>query len=367
MISSKHIAGIIAVLAFLWIISGLIFPSSSKKEASNPQKTALAEQDNSKNSALMEVRIKKSQAEEFSDEVIVTGRTQASKKVSLRAETSGQISEILKEKGSFATLDDSLAKIEVRDREAKLSEAKERVNQRQIEYNAAKSLAGKGFNSKVRLAQSKADLEDAKAKLTEAEIELSKIHIKSPFDGVVFEQNIEVGDYVSQGDEIFTIVNLNPIELVGFLSERNIGNLKIGDKAYAEFLNGGLIEGEISYIAPAANEQTRTFQVEISAPNNLMSIKDGLTATMRIPVEAKLAHKISPSVLSLNDAGEIGVKIVNEQDIVEFKPIVILSDRPDHMWIYGLPGKVRLITVGQDFVSNGQKVKPVLSKNKGLL
>ena len=84
-------------------------------------------------------------------------------------------------------------------------------------------------------------------------------------------------------------------------------------------------------------------------------------------VDEKKAHRISPSVLSLNDVGQIGVKIVNAQNRVQFVPVTILSDTSDYMWILGLPDNVRLITVGQDFVSHGQTVRPVVADGDGLL
>jgi multidrug efflux system membrane fusion protein len=68
---------------------------------------------------------------------------------------------------------------------------------------------------------------------------------------------------------------------------------------------------------------------------------------------------ISPSVLALADDGTIGVKVVDDDDVVRFLPITIVADRPDGIWVAGIPDKARLITVGQDFVVDGETVKPV--------
>ncbi|MHC4139697.1 MAG: efflux RND transporter periplasmic adaptor subunit, partial [Planctomycetota bacterium] len=203
--------------------------------------------------------------------------------------------------------------------------------------------------------------------LTKAIIAQENTKIKAPFKGLIYDQMIEVGDYVSVSDTIFTIVDMDPIELVVFISERNISNIRLEQEASAEFYNGDTVTGKVSYIASVADQATRTFRVEISTPNPDYSIKDGLTAKVRISVEEKKAHKISPSVLSLNDVGQIGVKIVNAQNKVQFVPVTILSDTSDYMWVLGLPDNVRLITVGQDFVSHGQTVRPVVADGDGLL
>jgi multidrug efflux system membrane fusion protein len=160
---------------------------------------------------------------------------------------------------------------------------------------------------------------------------------------------------------------MDPVELVVFVSERNISSVRLRHEASAEFYNGDTVTGKVSYIAQVAYQATRTFRVEISTPNPDYLIKDGMTAKVRISVEEKKAHKISPSVLSLNDVGQIGVKIVDAQNKVQFVPVTILSDTLDYMWILGLPENVKLITVGQDFVSHGQTVRPVAADGDGLL
>ena len=64
----------------------------------------------------------------------------------------------------------------------------------------------------------------------------------------------------------------------------------------------------------------------------------------------------------LNDNGVVGVRVV-ENGIVRFMPVQIVSDGPDGMWVTGLPDGVDVITVGQEFVSDGQRVKPVIDKS----
>jgi multidrug efflux system membrane fusion protein len=357
--SSKYIAAFISVMAVLWVLSGIFFsgPGGNAKESEVGTDTT----------KIVAVRIRDITAQPYANDIVVTGRTNASRTVVIKAKTTGQIRDIVKEKGARVEEHEVIARIELSDREAKVIEAKQRFAQRQLEYDAAKSLEGKGFNSKVTLTRSLADLETARALLTKAVIVKENTKIKAPFKGLIYDQVIEVGDYVSVGDMMFTIVDMDPIELVVFVSERNISRIRLGHEASAEFYNGDIVSGIVSYIAPVADQATRTFRVEISTPNPDYSIKDGLTAKVKISVEKQKAHKISPSVLSLNDVGKIGVKIVDAQNRVQFVPVTILSDTSDYMWILGLPDNVKLITVGQDFVSHGQAVRPIMADGDGLL
>ncbi len=356
--SSKKIAIVVAVIGVLWIASGFLFPNSkeatSDSESTAPQK-------------LVRVRVRESVAEDFKDTVIVTGRTQGSRSVDLSAEISAQVAKTIKDKGHIAKKGDILVKLEIKDRAARLKEAQGRFEQRTIEYNAAKKLETKGFNSKVRLAQSHANMEESKALLASAKNELKKTNIIAPFDSVVDDRLIEVGAFVNVGDKLFHIVDLDPLEIAGFVSEREVQKIQLGKKTIAKLLNGTQIEGTVSFISAEANEKTRTFRIEVSLPNPDLKIKAGFTAELIIDAQVRRAHKISPSALSLNDIGVLGVKILDKNDTVRFVKIKILKDNVEAMWIDGLPEHVRLITVGQHFVLDGQKVDPVEAEGDGQL
>lgn len=357
--NSVSIALLIAAFALLWVLSGVILPSG--KAGAEGKDTA----ESSK--ALVQVRVRDSRAEDVVSQIVVTGRTQATRIVELRAEIEGQITEILAEKGAWVKEGDIIARLDERDRAARLSEARQRVNQREIEYNAAKALETKGFNSRIKLAEAQADLEAARTAQKQAEIDLANSAIKAPFAGALNDQMIEKGDYVAPGQSLYQLVDLNPIEVVGYITERQRALLDETGGAEIGFVDGSTVSGKISYVAAAADQQSRTFKIEISVPNPDYKIVDGLTAEISLPAQGRKAHKISPSILSLDDAGRIGVKQVDKNDTVRFAPVTILVDRPDAMWVEGLPDNVRLITVGQDFVADGQKVDPVVAEGDGLL
>ena len=359
---SVFIAVVIAVIAIAWILSGVLGGNGSQN-TSEPS----TQQTTSEKNEIPEVRVQNLTAQPMNDEIEVTGRTRASRTVNVSAETDGQVASIRVDKGEVVKKGQILARLGIRDREARVLEAKQLVNQREIQYNAAKELTEKGFNSRVRLAEALAQLESAKAQLKQSRVELSNINIIAPFDGVVNEQMVEIGDYVSKGDQMFNIVDLDPVEIVGFLTEKQVEYVEEGSNAAAQLLRGQEVEGQITFIAAAANTQTRTFEMEMTLPNGEHKIKEGLTAKIKIPIQEASAYKVSPSILTLSDEGAVGVKLVNMNNEVEFQPIRLLKDTPEYLWIGGLPEKVQIITVGQEFVIPGQKVTPVVSNEESLL
>jgi multidrug efflux system membrane fusion protein len=361
---SLLIAVVITVIAIVWIMSGVIGTSSENSIDTN---MSLEEGGTTSNNNIPEVRVQNLSAQQMDDAIEVTGRTQASRQVNVSSETDGQVASVLVTKGQIVKKGQVLAKLQLRDRAARVSEARQLLKQRQIQYNAAKELTEKGFNSRVRMAESQAQLESSKAQLKMAQVELSNVTITAPFDGVVNDQMVEVGDYVSSGNEMFDLVDLNPIEIVGFLTEKQLEYVSEGTEAVAELLKKQEVSGKITFIAAAADPQTRTFKMEMTLDNQDHQIKEGLTAKLKIPVHESSAYKISPSILSLSDEGAVGVKIVNSENKVEFIAIRLIKDTPKYLWVGGLPPSVRLITVGQDFVLPGQVVKPVQSEGASLL
>jgi multidrug efflux system membrane fusion protein len=71
-------------------------------------------------------------------------------------------------------------------------------------------------------------------------------------------------------------------------------------------------------------------------------------------------------VISLDDAGRVGAKTVDEDDRVVFHPIEVIRTAPDGVWVTGLPERIRLITIGQDFVSAGERVRPRTAEGEAL-
>ena len=180
--------------------------------------------------------------------------------------------------------------------------------------------------------------------------------VNAPFDGYLETFSAKEGDYLNIGAVCATIIDPDPMRLVAEVSEKEISLVKVGAKAFAKLITGKRIGGIVSFVSTSANKGTRTFRVEIEVENSDRSIRDGVSVEIVIVGSEILAHKISPSILMLGDAGELGIRTVNENNLVEFNPIQILEDTIEGIWISGLPEQTRIITIGQEYVFQGQTV-----------
>jgi multidrug efflux system membrane fusion protein len=143
------------------------------------------------------------------------------------------------------------------------------------------------------------------------------------------------------------------------VSENEIPLIKTGDRGWAKLITGERAEGHLRFVAQSADPATRTFRVELEVPNDASTIRDGVTAEIHVTTRTVLAHRISPAILGLNDSGVVGVRIVEQGNRVRFVPVTIIADGADGVWVAGLPPTVTVITVGQEYVINGQVVNPV--------
>jgi membrane fusion protein, multidrug efflux system len=359
--SSYIIAGVIAVAAAGWMISGQFTGATAQDgiAAETAEKVAA-----SAPAPLASVRVELRTATSIQTQIVLKGYTAAHRRVAVPAQIDGVVEDLPVDRGTTVTAGAILARISTDERDAALRQAKTLVAQRRIEFNAAQSLSAKGYQTQVRTAETRALLDSAEASLKRAELEMADTTIKAPFDGVIEARTVELGAYVARGDSVASLVDLDPIKLVVDISERDIGRLTIGQVAQASLLDGTTMDAAITFIAPAGSGTTRTFRVELEADNKDGAIRDGLTTEVRLPLGTLMAHKISPAILSLADDGRIGVKIV-ENGKVRFVAISMVRDEPDGIWVGGLPHSATIITVGQEFVKDGQAVQAVDATQPG--
>jgi membrane fusion protein, multidrug efflux system len=339
------IAGAIVIALGAWLITGIF--SSSKRHDNGVTKAAASE--------LTKVRVAIIHAQAHEAELIIRGKTQAIREVQVKSETAGRVVTIAAEKGTPVKAGDLLCQLAPDAREAQVAQAKAKLAQSTLEFDAADKLAKKGFRSQTQVAEAKATLDASTASEREAEIELERTNLRAPFDGVADARFVNVGDYMRAGDPCETVVDLDPILIVGSVSAEEVAGLAVGNDAVARLITGAEIQGHVRFVAQSADPSTRTFAIEIEAANPDHVFRDGVSADVRVGVRKVLAHHISPGILTLAADGKIGVRVV-DKGIVHFMPIQIVSDDPDGMWVLGLPETVAVITVGQEYVSDGQKV-----------
>ena len=219
--TSYVIAAAVALVAGGWILSGQF---GGETEATEKPKASGSETP----AKITAVRVRTLNSEAWQREIIIRGQTAASRSVTTRAETAGRIQDISVTEGSALNQGDKIAQIDPAERIAELKESQALQRQRSVEFKAAKKLAQKGFRAETKLAEAAALLDAARAKVIQVKTDIERTTIRAPFEGILEKRQVEQGDYVKIGDEVGRIVDLDPIYIVGAVSEREVSRIKIG-------------------------------------------------------------------------------------------------------------------------------------------
>ena len=289
-------------------------------------------------------------------EILIRGRTEAERKVVVRAETPGVISQTPALLGSEVKQGEPLCIIATDARAAQRAEARAALAKAKLDYDAAVRLNEEGFRADTGVAAAKASLDLATANAERATLELNKTQITAPFDGIFDKRHVEEGDFVGIGDPCGTVIQRSPFLVTGAISEKDVAKISVGDRGTANLATGERIDGKVRFIASAADPATRTFDVELEIPNEDGKLRDGVTAEFTVFATERAAHHIPRSTLTLGQAGNVGIRSLTDNNIVEFQPVHLLGEDADGVWVSGLEGTVDVITRGQDYVKAGQTV-----------
>ncbi|RFP87644.1 efflux RND transporter periplasmic adaptor subunit [Rhodobacteraceae bacterium 63075] len=356
----------------------------------------------------------KSVARQIDSAVILRGETQAAREVTVQAETSGKVVSEPLRKGAFVeenqilcrldpgTRGASLAEAEARlaeararipeteaqipRAEAQLEQARAQLEEARINDNAARKLSEGGYASETRVAASaaalrageaavrsaeaalktaqsgmqgvEANIESAQAGVAGAKREIDRLSITAPFAGLLESDTAELGTLLQPGAVCATIIQLDPIKLVGFVPEAQVSRVGIGARAGARLTTGQTLTGQVTFLGRSADPLTRTFRIEIEVPNPDLEIRDGQTTEIVIASEGQSAHLVPQSALTLNDDGLLGVRLVDDENHAVFHEVRLIRDDPGGAWLTGLPDKADIIIIGQEYVVDGVPVAP---------
>jgi multidrug efflux system membrane fusion protein len=321
------------------------------------------------NAPARSVRVKTFTAQPMAIEVPLRGQTKAKASVTAVAETSGIIAEVLVSKGQTVKVGDLLCKLDQGTRQASVTQAEaaiaqstSSITQTQADLDTNASLRERGLanaNSgrvlEVALAAAKSNLTAGQAALDQAKQELARTEIRAKVAGVVQDPLADVGAMLAAGAPCATVVQLDPLVFTGNVPESRIALAHTGLEAKITTVTGQESSGKVSFISSVADAATRSFPIEIDIPNANGAIKAGMTATAIVNLGTAPAQLLPQSVLTLDDDGTLGVRAV-ENGKVAFYPVTIVNDTREGVWITGLPAKLDVITVGQEFVQAGQTV-----------
>lgn len=350
---STWIAGALVIAIVGWMGSGFIFPSEDNAPAitrEEPKPVAVA--------------VSTSVAETVTQFYQAEGQALPDRDTLMRAEISGDIAEVLVAKGQDVAADTVIARFDPANNEADTVRAAEELTRAQREFDNAEQLLDRGVATVDRVTQARAALAAAQAQVTAVKQDAKALTITAPFAGRIETLDLDAGEFVSAGAEVGRLVDITPLTVAIQVPQQSLVRIAVGQSATVKFITGEEREGQVTFVGTAAASETRTFLAEVEVANDDGAIPAGISAEVVIPTGEATAHFLSPSIVSLNTEGTLGVKTVDADNKVTFFPIEVVRAQIDGIWVTGLPDTVDVITVGQGYVTEAEVVAPSVQEQK---
>jgi multidrug efflux system membrane fusion protein len=342
----RLLALVVFVAAALWVATGHFAAVGS--ETPEPGATKAASEPVAE-TPKRTVAVVRAEVADYARQIRISGVTEADKLAVLAARSNGVVQELTAKPGDTVTQGAVVMLLEGEDVRAAVKTAEDQLAQ------AAEQLA-KGSLPETQLTARRAAKSAAEGALSQAQADADRLSLVAPFSGTVDAVNVEEGEWVQQGTPIATLIALDPIIVKAEVAERDVIHVSVGAKARVRLVSGVELEGTVKHLARKASDKTRTFALEVDLPNPEGAIPSGMTAELRLTAATQPALTVPRSVLTLNEAGQIGLRVVEEGDIAAFVPVELIDDIDGGFVVTGVPQGARVIVAGQDLVRDGDPV-----------
>lgn len=346
---SASLSIVLLVGLVVWLATGDI--RSSDEQA--------PEQQDADDGGLAKVQVDLREASTFRPSIRLQGQVEPWRQLEVTARLSGEVEELSVELGQSVSRGDRLLMLSEDERPAAVAGARARVRQLEADLTAANRLRSDRLVSESEQLRLESELAAARAELRQATLALEHLEPTAPFDGIINARHVETGRFVQAGEPLFELVQVDLLKVTGFVPQQQAGQLAPGQEVIVSLLDGRELAGKLTFVASAADPQTRSFRVEARVDNPEGYRIAGGSASVRIQQPPRQALYLSPALLSLGPDGRPGILHVNDKDTVAFSEVDLLSISTDGAWVSGVRFPVRLITRGGGFVAHGQKVRPV--------
>ena len=286
--------------------------------------------------------------------VSFTGTVEAQVVNNIASQQPLRITKILVDVGDHVKAGQTLVTLD----NSSLVQASAQLENSKKEYERAKELYEFGGASKSEFDGRKLSYEVAKSAYNNL---VENTTLVSPVSGVVSARNFDVGDMAS-GYPVLVVEQIRPVKIMINVSESLFSKIKRGMKVYVTLDAYGdeKFAGRIARIYPTINNTTRTFQVEVSIPNNDERIRPGMFARVTLPYATVNRVIISDrAVNKLMGSGDRYVFIYNPADSTVRYSKVELGQHMDYEYevISGVEAGEQVVVLGQLGVTNGEKVE----------
>ncbi|MBU3158082.1 efflux RND transporter periplasmic adaptor subunit [Clostridium estertheticum] len=204
-------------------------------------------------------------------------------------------------------------------------------------------------------------VQQAKASLDLAQIQIDNASIISPINGVISERNVEVGEVVSSAVSAFTIIDASSLRSEVSMTDKDVIKVKVNQKIPVQIssMNNKIVQGIVDTISPSADAKTQLYTVKVKIENASNLLKPGMIVRVEFPDVVKTDIPVVPNGAIFTENSVQYVYIVDATRLKKKQVVVGIANTTQTEIVSGIKLGDQVVTEGQSFLNEGQKVKIV--------
>ena len=235
------------------------------------------------------VAVAEAKSEVIPNLLTAVGDLAAVHQVNVTTDVSGRITDIMFTAGASVKAGSPLVQLFDAPDRGDLENYKAQATVAQLSLDRAKQLAARQFGPQATVDQAQASYDQANAGIAKTEAIISQKLVRAPFDGELGVRHVEVGQYLTAGTQIVTLTDLSMLYANFTLTEKDSGQLKVGQtvRVAVDAYPGRTFEGKINAIEPQIATDTRNIRVQATLENPEHILKSGMFATTTVVLPEK--------------------------------------------------------------------------------
>jgi membrane fusion protein (multidrug efflux system) len=228
------------------------------------------------------------------------------------SKTTGIVLKILVEEGSRVQKGQVLAMLDDDSARNKLAQASGALKKTQAVFDRSEKGVALKITPRADYDRDKYDLETQTAIVAGAQLDLSYTRVVAPIAGVVAKRSIKLGNLVQPNQNLFEIVDMDPLQAVLNVPERDLDTLKPGQTVQmkVDALTGKTFEGTIARIAPVVDAASGTFRATCEFRDTTRTLKPGMFGRIEVAYDQRHDALVVPRSALVEEDGESSVFII---------------------------------------------------------
>ena len=301
----------------------------------------------------------KTEQKDLSDTISMVGTLQANESVNIKSEIDGLIEKINFQEGQHVHKGDVLFQVEKNKLQAAYEKAEANLKLAETTAKRYENLVKSQAVSQQEYDETVATLQSNRAAVALAKEQLEDATILAPFDGVMGERLVSVGQYISQGTQLSSIYNQDPIKAEFHVPERYLSDVKLGQtvKFKVAAYKDTSYDGKVYFIDPKIDTVTRTALVKAHVANPEGELREGMFANVELIVSVSKDAVVIPEAALIVKGDDVFVYVVKDDQTVELRPVTT-GKRFEGLVVIdkGLAKGEVIVTEGYQKIGPGSKV-----------